>query len=81
MGSARMGAAAKTSAFDTHGESWQVQSLYVADASAFPTALGVNPMVTVEALAYIVAQNAAEASTGARPVPDAQGVTLEQLEW
>jgi choline dehydrogenase-like flavoprotein len=32
-----------------------VRGLYVADASLFPTALGVNPMVTVMALAARVA--------------------------
>ena len=33
-----------------------VKGLYVADTSLFPTALGVNPMVTVLALARRVAR-------------------------
>ena len=32
----------------------------MADASVFPTALGVNPMVTVQAIAYCTAQSVVE---------------------
>ena len=38
----------------------QVSNLYVADASIFPTSTGVNPMITVEAMSYMVAQRLAE---------------------
>lgn len=38
----------------------QVSDLYVADASIFPTATGVNPMITVEAMSYMVAQGLAQ---------------------
>jgi hypothetical protein len=31
---------------DPNGEVWDVAGLYVADASTFPTASGVNPMIT-----------------------------------
>ena len=31
----------------------------MADASIFPTATGVNPMITVEAMSYMVAQGLA----------------------
>lgn len=37
------------------GETWEVKNLYVADASVFPTASGVNPMVTTEAVALHIA--------------------------
>jgi GMC oxidoreductase len=37
-----------------------VAGLFVADASVFPTSLGINPMVTVEAVAYMIAGNVAE---------------------
>jgi len=59
MGSARMGAKRGASAFDPRGESWDARGLYVADASAFPTPSGVNPMVTVQALAHVVASGVA----------------------
>ena len=52
MGSARMGASPATSVADPSGETWEVRGLVVADASGFPTASGVNPMITVEALAH-----------------------------
>lgn len=60
MGSCRMGADPKESAVDQMGETWEVEGLYVADSSVFPTALGVNPMVTVQAIAYCTAQSVLE---------------------
>ena len=38
----------------------QVSNLHVADASLFPTSAGVNPMVTVAAMSYLVAQGLAQ---------------------
>ncbi|KAI4327907.1 hypothetical protein L6164_020316 [Bauhinia variegata] len=60
MGSCRMGTNPKESAVNEKGETWEVEGLYVADASVFPTALGVNPMVTVMAIAYCTAQSVIE---------------------
>ncbi|XP_020227340.2 long-chain-alcohol oxidase FAO4A [Cajanus cajan] len=60
MGSCRMGCNAKQSVVNQTGETWEVEGLYVADASVFPTALGVNPMVTVQAIAYCTAQSVVE---------------------
>ncbi|CAK0785523.1 hypothetical protein CVIRNUC_008733 [Coccomyxa viridis] len=60
MGTARMGADPKKSCVDPQGECWEVSNLYVADASLFPTSTGVNPMITVEAMAYMVAQGLAQ---------------------
>ncbi|KAI3792894.1 hypothetical protein L2E82_06785 [Cichorium intybus] len=60
MGSCRMGVKAKGSVVNPMGETWEVERLYVADTSVFPTALGVNPMVTVQAIAYCTAQSALE---------------------
>ncbi|EPS61567.1 hypothetical protein M569_13229, partial [Genlisea aurea] len=57
MGSCRMGASPAESAVAPDGESWEVEGLYVADSSVFPTALGVNPMVTIQAIAYCTAQS------------------------
>lgn len=50
-----MGVSPKTSVVKPTGETWEVKNLYVADASVFPTATGVNPMVTVEAVALHIA--------------------------
>jgi long-chain-alcohol oxidase len=52
MGSCRMGSDPATSAVGPDHQTHQVGSLYVADASLFPTASGVNPMLSVMALAH-----------------------------
>ena len=57
MGTCRHGADPKTSVADPYGEVHGVRGLFVADASGFPTASGVNPMLTTMALAYRVAQH------------------------
>lgn len=60
MGSCRMGVDSKTSVVNSRGETWEIEGLYVADSSVFPTALGVNPMVTIQAIAYCTAQSVLE---------------------
>lgn len=55
MGTARMGGSATTSAVDPDGQTWDVPGLYVADASCFPTASGVNPMISIESIAHMTA--------------------------
>ncbi|MCD7469533.1 hypothetical protein HAX54_008637 [Datura stramonium] len=57
MGSCRMGVDPKTSVVNPKGETWEVEDLFIGDTSVFPTALGVNPMVTVQAISYCTAQN------------------------
>ena len=52
MASCRMGADPRTSVVDAEHRVWGVKGLYVADASVFPTASGVNPMLTVMAIAH-----------------------------
>ena len=56
MGSCRLGADRRSSVADPFGQVHGVPGLHVADASGFPTASGVNPMLSVMALAYRVAQ-------------------------
>jgi choline dehydrogenase-like flavoprotein len=56
MGTCRFGADRTTSVADPYGQVHGVRGLFVADASGFPTASGVNPMLSVMALAYRVAQ-------------------------
>jgi choline dehydrogenase-like flavoprotein len=51
MGTARMGADRATTVADANGRVRGVRGLVVADASAFPSASGVNPMLTIMALA------------------------------
>ncbi|MGZ8694507.1 MAG: GMC family oxidoreductase N-terminal domain-containing protein [Gaiellaceae bacterium] len=56
MGTARTGASPAASACNPVGESWEVANLVVGDGSLFPSASGVNPMLTIAALAYTNAQ-------------------------
>lgn len=52
MGTARMGSNPRTSTIDAACRVHGTAGLYVMDASAFPATSGVNPMVTIEALAH-----------------------------
>jgi len=56
MGTCRLGSRLATSVVNSAGETHAVKGLFVADASLFPSASGVNPMVTIAALAHYVAQ-------------------------
>jgi len=59
MGSSRMGGSPDISALNPDGETWDVKDLVVADASCFPTASGVNPMISIESIAYMNAKRLA----------------------
>ena len=61
MSSCRIGTAPARSVADPDGQVWGVRGLFVTDASAFPSAAGVNPMLTVMALARRTAQRIAAA--------------------
>ncbi|MBJ7328866.1 MAG: FAD-dependent oxidoreductase [Solirubrobacteraceae bacterium] len=52
MGSARMGNDPATSVAGPWGELHDTPGVWIGDASAFPTASGTNPMITVMALAH-----------------------------
>ena len=51
MGSSRLGGSPKSSATRPDGETWEVANLFVMDGSSFPSASGVNPMISIEAIA------------------------------
>jgi choline dehydrogenase-like flavoprotein len=53
MGSARMGASPDGAACRPDGQLWGVPDVVSVDASAFPSASGVNPMITIEAIAHM----------------------------
>jgi choline dehydrogenase-like flavoprotein len=59
MGSARMGSSRSISACDHDGKLWGADGVTVVDGSAFPSASGVNPMVTIEAIAHMNASRLA----------------------
>jgi choline dehydrogenase-like flavoprotein len=49
-----MGIDPRAAVCDEHGQVHDVPGLYVADASLFPASSGVNPMITIMALAHCV---------------------------
>jgi choline dehydrogenase-like flavoprotein len=59
MGSARMGGSPGSSVCDPTGQTWEVRDLYVCDASSFPTASGVNPQISIQAIAHMNARGLA----------------------
>jgi choline dehydrogenase-like flavoprotein len=60
MASCAMGADPARSVVGETGESHDVRGLYVVDASTFPTSSGVNPMLTIMAIADHVARGILE---------------------
>lgn len=62
MGSCRMGSDPSTSVAGPWGELHDTAGVWIGDASAFPTASGVNPMITNMALAHRNAQAIIEAA-------------------
>jgi choline dehydrogenase-like flavoprotein len=63
MGTCRMGRDAATAVCDERGQVFGVTGLYVGDASLFPASSGVNPMITVMAIATCVAEGISSEDT------------------
>ncbi|KAJ9091885.1 hypothetical protein QFC19_008911 [Naganishia cerealis] len=60
MGTCRMGSSPSHSVVDQRGRVWGCEGLYVADASVFPSASGVNPMLTTMAFGRWIGRRLAE---------------------
>ncbi len=50
-GTARMGSDPATSVVDADCRSWDIRNLFICDGSVFPTVGGVNPSLTIQAIA------------------------------
>lgn len=59
MGTCRMGRDPRSSVVGPDGQSHDVPGLYIADASIFPSSLGVNPQLTVMTLAILIGRGVA----------------------
>jgi choline dehydrogenase-like flavoprotein len=57
MGSNRMSVREKDGVVDPKGRVWGTENLYVSDASVFPSASGVNPMITNMAISDWISRN------------------------
>jgi hypothetical protein len=60
MGTCRMSATEREGVVDPHGRVWGTEGLYVTDASVFPSASGVNPMVTNMAISDYISRGIAK---------------------
>ena len=60
MGTCRMSDSAGKGVVDPNGKAWGVEGLYIADASIFPSASGVNPMVTIMAISDWISRRIAK---------------------
>jgi len=54
MGTCRMGSSRRSAVCDESGAVFGIEGAYVADGSLFPASSGVNPMITIMALAHHV---------------------------
>lgn len=55
LGTCRMGTSAHHAVVDPDGQSFEVRELFVADGSILPTSLGVNPQLSIMAMATRIA--------------------------
>lgn len=69
QGSARMGSDPERSACNSHQRLWDVEGLYVGDASVIPRTLTFNPSLTIMALAERLAAHVHEDVEGRLPAP------------
>lgn len=60
MGTCRMGQDKRNAVCDANGEVFGIRGLYIGDASAFPLSSGVNPMITIMAMAHHTAHRIAD---------------------
>jgi len=60
LGTARMGTSEREGVIDPDLQTWAVGDLFVVDGGVFPTSLGVNPQLTIMAMATRAAEHLAQ---------------------
>jgi choline dehydrogenase-like flavoprotein len=63
MSANKMGSHPDNSVIDHHFKVWGRESLYIADASIFPTSVGANPMMSIYTTSYLFAHHLLKLST------------------
>ncbi len=89
MGTCRMGSDPEWSVVKSTGETWEVENLYICDASVLPTSLGVNPQLTIMALALRTAgfiderlqSSTSAGKAGRRPAEKGLGVSSKKAPF
>ena len=81
MGGCRMGDDPEDSVVNKDGRSWSIPNLWVCDGSLFPTSGGVNPSLTIQALACRMGDRIAEHGDAGRAMRKAPGniASIEDL--
>jgi choline dehydrogenase-like flavoprotein len=74
-GSCRMGTDPKTSVAGPHGELHDTPGVWIGDGSAFPTAAGTNPMLSIMALAHRTAE--AICAAAGKPIDETAEMTAK----
>ena len=64
MSTARMSGDPETGVVDVNGRVYEIENLYIADASILPSTTIVNPQLTINALSLIIASNIAKEMRG-----------------
>ena len=57
MSSCRMAATIHDGPTSMTGELYECENMFIADASVFPTSLGINPMMTIDAFSHMISKN------------------------
>src|SRR4029079_14631645 len=81
LGTLRMGSDPATSVVDPRGRFWDVDNLYAADGSVFPTSSGYNPTLTIIAVALRIAHGLAASlpiTWGLRDAPPGSAVSIRR---
>ena len=80
-GTARMGADSASSVVDADCRSWDIPNLWICDGSVFPTVGGVNPSLTIQAIACRTADRIKELARRGELEPAARAHRSLAQQW
>ena len=80
-GTARMGANPSSSVVDADCRSWDIRNLWICDGSVFPTVGGVNPSLTIQAIACRTADRIKQLARRGELKPAGRASRGRVLQW